>query len=204
MKKTHPTIVTLDLEGVFTPEIWIEFADQVGIPELRRTTRDEPDYDKLMRFRIDLLRRHGFTLADIQDVIARMEPLPGARAFLDWLRARTQVIILSDTFYQFAQPLMAKLGYPTLFCHSLVVDDQGMIVDYRLRMPDSKRAAVNALKAVNFYILAAGDSYNDVTMLREADQGFLFRPPDNVRVEFPQYPVAEDYETLKDYFRPWL
>lgn len=204
MKKTHPTIVTLDLEGVFTPEIWIEFADQVGIPELRRTTRDEPDYDKLMRFRIDLLRRHGFTLADIQDVIARMEPLPGARAFLDWLRARTQVIILSDTFYQFAQPLMEKLGYPTLFCHSLVVDDQGMIVDYRLRMPDSKRAAVNALKAINFYILAAGDSYNDVTMLHEADQGFLFRPPDNVRAEFPQYPVAEDYETLKDYFRPWL
>ncbi len=200
----HPTIVTLDLEGVFTPEIWIEFADQVGIPELRRTTRDEPDYDKLMRFRIDLLQRHGFTLSDIQAVIAGMELLPGAREFLDWLRARTQVIILSDTFYQFAQPLMAKLGYPTLFCHSLVVDEKDAIVGYQLRMPDSKRAAVNALKAINFYIVAAGDSYNDVSMLKEADQGFLFRPPANVVAEFSQFPVAEDYETLKTFIEPWL
>ncbi len=200
----HPTIVTLDLEGVFTPEIWIAFADNVGIPELRRTTRDEPDYDRLMRFRIALLQEHGLTLADIQAVIAQMPLLPGARDFLDWLRARTQVIILSDTFYQFAQPLMAKLGYPTLFCHSLVTDDAGRIIDYRLRMPDSKRAAVNALKAINFTIVAAGDSYNDVTMLKEADQGFLFRPPENVKAEFPQFPVAEDYATLKAYIEPWL
>jgi len=200
----HPTIATLDLEGVFTPEIWIEFADRVGIPELRRTTRDEPDYDKLMRFRIDLLKEHGLTLADIQAVIAEMSPLPGAREFLDWLRGRAQVIILSDTFYQFAQPLMAKLGYPTLFCHRLIVDEAGMITDYALRMPDSKRAAVNALKAVNFTIVAAGDSYNDVTMLKEADQGILFRPPANVKAEFPQFPVAEDYETLKSYIEPWL
>ncbi len=200
----HPPIVTLDLEGVFTPEIWIAFADQVGIPELRRTTRDEPNYDKLMRFRLELLQAHGFTLDDIQAVIARMELLPGAREFLDWLRQRTQVIILSDTFYQFAQPLMAKLGYPTLFCHSLVVDEERRIVDYELRMPDSKRAAVNALKAINFTILAAGDSYNDISMLKEADQGFLFRPPANVVAEFPQFPVAEDYETLKAYLEPWL
>ncbi len=200
----HPTIVTLDLEGVFTPEIWIEFANKVGIPELRRTTRDEPDYDRLMRFRLELLKQHGLTLPDIQEVIADMPLLPGAREFLDWLRARTQVIILSDTFYQFAQPLMAKLGYPTLFCHRLMVDDQGRIVGYDLRMPDSKRAAVNALKAINFTIVAAGDSYNDVTMLIEADQGFLFRPPENVKAEFPQFPVAEDYETLKAYIEPWL
>ena len=200
----HPTIVTLDLEGVFTPEIWIEFAEKVGIPELRRTTRDEPDYDKLMRFRIALLQNHGFTLADIQAVITQLDLLPGAREFMDWLRARTQVIILSDTFYQFAQPLMAKLGYPTIFCHSLVVDENNMIVDYHLRMPDSKRAAVNALKAVNFYIIASGDSYNDISMLKEADHGFLFRPPANVTAEFPQFQVAEDYETLKNYIAPWL
>ena len=201
---SHPTIVTLDLEGVFTPEIWIEFADKVGIPELRRTTRDEPDYDKLMRFRIDLLQTRGFTLSDIQAVIAELDLLPGAREFMDWLRARAQVIILSDTFYQFAQPLMAKLGYPTLFCHSLIVDDSDMIVGYHLRMPDSKRAAVNTLKAINFTIVAAGDSYNDVSMLKEADEGFLFRPPANVIAEFPQFRVAEEYETLKAYIKPWL
>jgi phosphoserine/homoserine phosphotransferase len=200
----HPTIVTLDLEGVFTPEIWIEFADKVGIPELRRTTRDEPDYDKLMRFRIDLLQARGLTLSDIQAVIADLDLLPGAREFMDWLRARAQVIILSDTFYQFAQPLMAKLGYPTLFCHSLIIDDNDMIVSYHLRMPDSKRAAVNALKAINFYIVAAGDSYNDVSMLKEADEGFFFRPPANVVDEFPQFRVAEEYETLKTYIEPWL
>jgi len=200
----HPTIVTLDLEGVFTPEIWIEFAEKVGILELRRTTRDEPDYDKLMHFRIDLLREHGFTLGDIQEVIAGMELLPGAREFLDWLRARTQVIILSDTFYQFAQPLMAKLGYPTLFCHALIIDDHDRITNYRLRMPDSKRAAVNSLKAINFTIVAAGDSYNDISMLKEADEGFLFRPPPNVVDDFPQFKVAQEYETLKNYIEPWL
>ncbi len=200
----HPTIVALDLEGVFTPEIWIEFANKVGIPELRRTTRDEPDYDKLMRFRIALLQEHGLTLADIQAVIAQLDLLPGASEFMTWVRARTQVIILSDTFYQFVQPLMAKLDYPTIFCHSLVVDENNMIVDYHLRMPDSKRAAVNALKAVNFYIIASGDSYNDITMLKEADHGFLFRPPVNVTADFPQFQVAEDYETLKNYIAPWL
>ncbi len=200
----HPTIVTLDLEGVFTPEIWIEFADKVGIPELRRTTRDEPDYDKLMRFRIDLLQQHGLTLGDIQEVIAGMELLPGAREFLDWLRPRAQVIILSDTFYQFARPLMEKLGYPSLFCHSLIVDDNDRITGYHLRMPDSKRAAINALKAINFYIVAAGDSYNDISMLKEADAGFLFRPSPNVEAEFPQFQVAQDYETLKSYIEPWL
>jgi len=200
----HPTIVTLDLEGVFTPEIWIEFANSVGIPELRRTTRDEPDYDKLMHYRLDILSEHGFTLADIQAVIARMELLPDAREFLDWLRARTQVIILSDTFYQFALPLMEKLGYPTLFCHSLEVDEEDRIVGYHLRMPDSKRAAVNALKAINFYIVAAGDSYNDISMIKEADKGFLFRPSANVVADYPEIPVAEDYETLKSYFEPWL
>ncbi len=201
---SHPTIVTLDLEGVFTPEIWIEFADKVGIPELRRTTRDEPDYDKLMRFRIALLQEHGLTLGDIQEVIAGMDLLPGAREFLNWLRTRAQVIILSDTFYQFARPLMTKLGYPTLFCHSLIVDEQDRIVDYQLRMPDSKRAAINALKAINFTIVAAGDSYNDISMLKEADAGFLFRPPANVISDFPQFKVAEDYETLKNYVAPWL
>lgn len=201
---SHPTIVTLDLEGVFTPEIWIEFANKVNIPELRRTTRDEPDYDKLMRFRIELLNRHGYTLADIQEVIAELDPLPGAREFMTWLRSRTQVIILSDTFYQFAQPLMAKLGYPTLFCHSLITDDEGRITAYKLRMPDSKRAAVNALKAVNFQIVAAGDSYNDISMLKEADAGFLFRPSANVAAEFPQFKVATTYETLQNYIAPWL
>jgi len=201
---SYPPIVVLDLEGVFTPEIWIEFANTVGIPELRRTTRDEPDYDKLMHFRMAILREHGLTLSDIQRVIAGMELLPGAREFLDWLRARTQVIILSDTFYQFAQPLMAMLGWPALFCHSLIVDADNMIAGYRLRMPDSKRAAVNALKAINFSVVAAGDSYNDIAMLKEADAGFLFRPPANVVAEFPQFPVAEDYETLQAYLEPWL
>ena len=200
----HPTLVTIDLEGVFAPEIWIEFANKVGIPELRRTTRDEPDYDKLMKFRIDLLNQHGFTLTDIQGVIAELEPLPGAKAFMDWLRARTQVIILSDTFYQFAQPLMAKLSYPTIFCHNLVVDDQDRIIGYKLRMPDSKRAAVNALKAVNFSIVAAGDSYNDISMLREAEHGFLFSPSPNVVADYPQFQVARTYEELKALMAPWL
>jgi phosphoserine/homoserine phosphotransferase len=200
----HPTLITIDLEGVFAPEIWIAFANKVGIPELRRTTRDEPDYDKLMAFRIDLLNRHGFTLTDIQAVIADLDPLPGAREFMDWLRARAQVIILSDTFYQFAQPLMAKLGYPTIFCHNLMLDEQERIIGYKLRMPDSKRAAVNALKAINFSIVAAGDSYNDISMLGEADHGFLFRPSANVAAEFPQFQVANTYEELKALMAPWL
>lgn len=194
---TLPTLITLDLEGVFTPEIWINVAERTDLPQLRRTTRDEPDYDKLMRFRIGILERHGLTLADIQDVIGGMDVLPGAREFLDWLREQAQVIILSDTFYEFAAPLMRKLGNPTLFCNMLEVDARGMISGYRLRIPDGKREAVQALKALNFRIIAAGDSYNDTTMLAAADHGILFRPPANVIADFPQFPVTTEYDELK-------
>jgi phosphoserine/homoserine phosphotransferase len=193
-------VACLDLEGVLVPEIWIQFSERTGIPALRRTTRDEPDYDKLMKWRIALLAEKGFTLADIQDVIAGMGPLPGAREFLDWLRARMQVVILSDTFNQFAQPLMRQLGWPTLFCHDLVTDDTGRIVGYRLRQADAKRAAVLALRGLNFRTIAAGDSYNDTRMLGEADQGVLFCPPDNVTREFPQFPVTRDYTELRAAF----
>jgi len=190
-------IVCLDLEGVLVPEIWIEFAQRTGIPELRRTTRDEPDYDRLMKARLAILKRHGLGIAAIQGVIAAMGPMPGARAFLDALRGDYQVIILSDTFYEFARPLMRQLGLPTLFCHSLVVDDGGMIADYRLRMPDQKREAVKRLKELNFRIIAAGDSYNDTAMLAEADGGILFHPPENVIREFPQFPVTRSYDELR-------
>lgn len=192
-----PTLTVFDLEGVFTPEIWIAVAEATGIPTLRRTTRDEPDYDKLMKARIAILEQHELTLRHIQDVIATLEPLPGACDFLDWMRSQTPVILLSDTFAEFAAPLMAKLGYPTLFCNSLEVDGQGMIVGYQLRIRDGKRAAVLALKQINFRVIAAGDSYNDTTMLAAADQGILFRPPQNVVAEFPQFPVARDYGELK-------
>jgi phosphoserine/homoserine phosphotransferase len=185
---------------VLIPEIWIQFAERTGIPELRRTTRDEPDYDKLMKWRIALLNERGFKLADIQDVIASMAPLPGAHEFLDWLRARMQVVILSDTFTQFAQPLMRQLGWPTLFCHDLVVDAAGRIVDYRLRQADAKRQAVAALRSLNLRTIAAGDSYNDTRMLAEADHGVLFRPPDNVIREFPQFPVTRNYAELRAAF----
>ena len=190
-------IVCLDLEGVLVPEIWIEFSRRTGIPELQRTTRDEPDYDKLMRGRLAILRERGLGLPAIQDVIAAMGPMDGARAFLDALRADYQVIILSDTFYEFARPLMRQLGMPTLFCHSLVVDGSGMIADYRLRMPDQKREAVRRLKELRFTVVAAGDSYNDTAMLGEAHGGILFHPPDNVVREFPQYPVAREYASLR-------
>ena len=190
-------IVCLDLEGVLVPEIWIEFSRRTGIPELQRTTRDEPDYDKLMRGRLAILRQHGLGLPAIQEVIAAMGPMDGARAFLDALRADYQVIILSDTFYEFAHPLMRALGLPTLFCHSLVVADDGTIADYRLRMPDQKRAAVVRLKELNFKVVAAGDSYNDTAMLGEAHAGILFHPPENVVREFPQYPVVRDYAALR-------
>ena len=193
----NPTIVTLDLEGVFTPEIWIAVAETTGLPALRLTTRDEPDYDKLMRYRIDILEEQGITLSDIQAVIANMGLLPGAREFLDELRSKTQAIILSDTFYEFAAPLMAQLGQPTLFCNMLEVDDRDMITGYRLRISDGKYEAVRALKALNFRIIAAGDSYNDTTMLAEAEHGILFRPPPNVITEFPQFPVTTEYEELK-------
>jgi phosphoserine/homoserine phosphotransferase len=189
-------IVCLDLEGVLVPEIWIAFSERTGIPELRRTTRDEPDYDKLMRFRLDLLRRHRLGLPDIQKVIRDLGPMPGAKEFLDLLRTRYQVLILSDTFYEFAMPLMAQLGMPTLFCHRLETDAAGFVTGYRLRMPDQKRASVRALKGLAFQVIAAGDSYNDTAMLGEAHAGILFRPPQNVIDEFPQFPVVRDYPGL--------
>ena len=190
-------IVCLDLEGVLVPEIWIEFSRRTGIPELAKTTRDEPDYDKLMRGRIDILGARGLGLPDIQDVIAGMQPLEGAREFLDWLRAEYQVVILSDTYYQFAAPLMRALGYPTLFCHELVVEPGGRVRDYRLRMQDQKRASVQAFRELNFRTIAAGDSYNDTSMLSAADAGILFCPPAKVAAEFPQFPVARDYDELR-------
>jgi phosphoserine/homoserine phosphotransferase len=190
-------IVCLDLEGVLVPEIWIEFARRAGIPELSRTTRDEPDYDKLMTGRLRILRQHGLGLPDIEKVVAAMEPVPGARDFLDALRESYEVIILSDTFYEFARPLMRQLGMPTLFCHSLESDAEGMLVDYRLRMPDQKREAVKRLKELNFQVVAAGDSYNDTAMLTEAHRGILFRPPENVVREFAQFPVTRSYGELR-------
>jgi len=176
-------VICLDLEGVLVPEIWIEFSKRTGIAAFARTTRDEPDYGKLMRERIGLLEQHALKLPDIQRVVAAMQPMDGARAFLDDLRARFQVIILSDTFYEFADPLMQQLGRPTLFCHRLLADDDGRIVDYKLRQPDQKRHAVNALKGLNFQVFAAGDSYNDTGMLGAADAGFLIHPPESIARE---------------------
>ncbi len=190
-------VVCLDMEGVLVPEIWIEFSKRAGIPELSRTTRDEPDYDKLMRFRIDLLTRHGLKLADIQKVIDGMGPMTGAREFLDDLRSRYQVLILSDTFYEFADPLMRQLGRPTLLCHRLETDAQGYVTRHVLRMPDQKRAAVKALHGLNFQVIAAGDSYNDTAMLGEADAGFFIHPPENIVAQFPQFPVTRSYPELR-------
>ena len=190
-------VVCLDLEGVLIPEIWIAFAERTGIAEFRRTTRDEPDYDKLMRWRLGLLRQHGLKLADIQAVIAGMAPMDGARAFLDDLRSRYQVIILSDTFYEFADPMMRQLGRPTLFCHKLVVDAEGFVADYKLRQPNQKFHAVNALKGLNYQVIAAGDSYNDTGMLGAADAGFFIHPPESIVAQFPQYPVNRSYAELK-------
>ena len=189
-------VVCLDLEGVLVPEIWIEFSKRTGIPELARTTRDEPDYDKLMRFRIDLLERHGLKLADIQAVIEGMGPMAGAREFLDGLRARFQVLILSDTFYEFADPLMRQLGRPTLLCHRLETDERGFVTRHVLRMPNPKKAAVEALKSLNYTVIAAGDSYNDTAMLGAAEHGFLFHAPDNVKREFPHFPAIDSYGDL--------
>jgi phosphoserine / homoserine phosphotransferase len=191
------SIVTLDLEGVLVPEIWIAVAESTGIEALRRTTREEPDYDKLMAYRLDLLAEHGLTLSAIQEVIAGLSPLPGATDFLSELRTRTQVLILSDTFEQFAKPLMAQLGWPTIWCHRLDVQDD-RIVGYARRMPDAKKAAVDALHGLNFRVVAAGDSYNDTTMLLAADAGFLFHAPDNVIAEFPQLPSLDSYDELLD------
>jgi phosphoserine/homoserine phosphotransferase len=193
-------VACLDLEGVLIPEIWINVAERTGIDALRITTRDEPDYDVLMKRRLGILAEHGLKLADIQQVIAGLSPLPGAAEFLDWLRERHQVVILSDTFYEFAAPLMRQLGHPTLFCHSLGIDEEGRVADYRIRLPDQKRRAVRALHDLAFRVIAAGDSYNDTSMLSEADAGILFRPPENVIEEFPHFPVTRSYAELRSAF----
>ena len=193
-------IACLDLEGVLVPEIWINVAERTGIPELRRTTRDEPDYDVLMKRRLRILAEHGLRLSDLQEVIASMGPLPGAVEFLGWLRERAPVLILSDTFYEFAAPLMRQLGHPTLFCHRLGTDAEGRIVAYHIRLPDQKRRTVEALRQLAFRVIAAGDSYNDTAMLGAADFGILFRPPDNVIAEFPHFPVTHSFEELRRAF----
>lgn len=193
-------IACLDLEGVLIPEVWVNFAESTGIDDLKVTTREIPDYDELMTLRLKILDSHGLRIQQIHEVIATLSPLEGAPEFLDWLRARMQVIILSDSFYEFTAPLMAQLGFPTLFCHRFDVDEEGRIRDYQLRMPDQKREAVLRFRELNFHTIAAGDSYNDTTMLGEADQGILFCPPDNVVEEFPQFPVTRTYEELKAEF----
>jgi phosphoserine/homoserine phosphotransferase len=194
-QQAHQTIVTLDLEGVLIPEIWIAVAETTGIPELRRTTRDEPDYDLLMRQRLAILDQHGLTMSAIEEVISTLRPLPGALDFLDALREQTQVIILSDTFEQFGRPFMRQLGMPTLFCHRLIVEND-RIVDFELRQVDQKRHAVEAFKGLNYRIVAAGDSYNDTAMLGAADAGFLFHAPDNVIREFPQFQALNEFAEL--------
>ena len=190
-------IVCLDLEGVLVPEIWIEFAERTGIDELRATTRDIPDYDVLMKQRLGLLEQHGLRMDDIQAVIAKMSPLEGAADFMDWARQQFQVVILSDTFYEFSQPLMRQLAWPTLFCHRLVTDAEGRVIDYTLRQPDPKRASVKAFHSLNYRVIAAGDSYNDTSMLAEADVGILIHAPDNVIAEFPQFQTVENHQELK-------
>jgi phosphoserine/homoserine phosphotransferase len=190
-------IVCLDLEGVLLPEFWIAVAEATGIPELRRTTRDEPDYDVLMRYRLDLLEQHNLTLPAIHEAIRDLEPLEGAREFTDWLVSRSRLIILSDTFVQFSEPMMAKLGHPTLFCHELEVDPAGRILNYRLRQPDQKKKAVEALQGLNFRVIAAGDSWNDRTMLQAADHGILFRPPESLREAEPAMPVTQTHAELR-------
>ncbi len=193
-------VVCLDLEGVLVPEIWIKFAEKTGIDALKATTRDIPDYDELMQQRLRILDENDLDLAAIQAVIAELSPMLGAREFLDSLREKFQVIILSDTFYEFAKPLMAQLGWPTLFCHKLEVSDDGRVTDYLLRQKDPKRQSVKALKQLNYTVFAAGDSYNDTSMLEEADAGFLFRAPQNVIDEFPQYKVTTEYTELAGFF----
>lgn len=193
-------LACLDLEGVLIPEIWIEFANKTGIEELKATTRDIPDYDVLMKQRLRILEENDLKIDDIQEVIATLSPLQGAKEFIDWLRERFQVVILSDTFYEFAAPLMKQLGYPTLLCHKLEVDEKGYITDYKLRQKDPKRQCIKAFHSLNFRCIAAGDSYNDTTMLSEADAGILFKSPKNVIDEFPQFPAVHEYEELKQEF----
>ena len=188
-------LVTLDMEGVLTPEIWIAVAEKTGIAELRRTTRDEPDYDKLMQSRLAILDQHGLKLSEIQKVIGTLELLPGARVFMDTLRSQVQVLILSDTFEQFAAPFMHQLGMPTLLCHTLIIEND-KIVNYKLRLPDQKREAVAAFKKLNYRVIAAGDSFNDTSMLKEADAGFLFHAPDNIKAQFPEFKAVDEYDDL--------
>jgi phosphoserine/homoserine phosphotransferase len=193
-------IACLDLEGVLIPEIWINFAEKTGIEALKATTRDVPDYDVLMKQRLRILNEHGYGLPDIQAVIATLEPMEGAREFLDWLRERFQVVILSDTFYEFGMPFMKQLGYPALLCHQLEVNDEGKVVDYKLRQANPKRQAVIGFHSMYYRTIATGDSYNDTTMLAEANAGILFKAPENVIAEFPQYPAVHTYEELKQEF----
>ncbi len=189
-------VVCLDMEGVLVPEIWIAFSEATGIPELKRTTRDEPDYDKLMKFRIGILKEHGLGLKEIQDTIATIDPFPGAGEFLDELRSLTQVIILSDTFYQFAMPLMKKLGYPSLFCNELIASDSGEITGFKMRCERSKLTTVKGLQAMGFDTIAAGDSFNDLGMIQESRAGFLFRTTEQIKKDYPQYPAFEEYGEL--------
>lgn len=193
-------LACLDLEGVLIPEIWIEFANKTGIEELKATTRDIPDYDVLMKQRLKILADNNLKLDDIQEVIATLSPLEGAKEFIDWLRERFQVIILSDTFYEFAQPLMRQLGFPTLFCHKLEVNEEGFITDYKLRQVDPKRQSIRSFQLLNYRCIAAGDSYNDTTMLKQAEAGILFKSPQNVIDEFPQFPAVHKYAELKEQF----
>ncbi len=190
-------IACLDLEGVLLPEIWIKFAEKTGIDELKKTTRDIPDYSKLMEMRLQILKNHNLRINDIQDVIKTLKPLEGAKEFLSWLKSEFQVIILSDTFYEFSGPLMKQLDFPTLFCHQLVIDEKGRVTDFQLRQEDQKTKAVKALQGLNFKVISAGDSYNDTGMLQQADSGILFCPPDNVIKEFPQFPIAKNYQDFK-------
>jgi phosphoserine / homoserine phosphotransferase len=191
-------VICSDLEGVFVPEVWINVANKTGIEELRLTTRDISDYDVLMKGRIKILKERGLTLRDIQNVIDTIQPLPGALDFIAWAKERTQLIVVSDTFIQFADPMMRKLGRPTLFCHTLVIDENNMIIDYKLRQQDPKRRTAEALQSMNYQVIGMGDSYNDINMLKQAEVGILFRPPDNVIKDYPQFPVANDYEALKN------
>ena len=196
----NPVIACLDLEGVLVPEIWINVALKTGIEELKFTTREMPDYDKLMKQRLAILDRHNVKIGDIQEVIEEMGPLEGATDFIRWLRERCQVIVLSDTFYQFALPLMRQLDFPTLLCNQLEIDNRGVIVNYHMRMQNQKKHSVAAFKSLNFYTIAAGDAYNDTAMLGEADAGFFFRPPDHLPKEFPQFPVSQTYSELQERF----
>ena len=197
-------IVCLDLEGVLVPEIWIAFSEKTGIPQLRITTREEPDYDKLMKYRMNILKEHNLTLKDIQDVIATIKPLEGAREFLDKVRETTQVVILSDTFTEFAKPLMKQLGWPTILCNSLVIDDKGMLAGIRLRQQDGKRKAIDAFRSMNFRTFAAGDSYNDLTMIRKADKGCLFRAPQNILKEEPDLKLCTTYDEFFEEIRSFV